>query len=370
MRTGKDKLKIVYAGRFNESENLSGPEKTAKRIFTEHQKDNFAYFIQYFFDGHKYSVWKKLFGKESKNSVNGIIYTLGLFRIFGVLNKIKPDVIHLITFERFAAVFILYKTFHKIKIVYNEHGIITFTNYYLKETPPVLKLKDKFCEKLFLKHSDKIIFLSENSIDIAEEVFDIDETKAVILPNGIDVIFNFKSSGSHTDKLKAVLLFKNELHKSGLEFLMKFTRVFNGNLEIYILTNSKMQLTDKNGLSINLIRLMKTDELAEFYKDKDIFLSLNKYDTFSITTAEAMSSGLIPVITKQTGISRYVEDGYNGFTVEYGCLPGLKDIIMKIMSLPYEEKKNISQNAMKISESLSWSSVYEMYCNLYKELTG
>src|SRR4030095_12259859 len=141
------------------------------------------YFIQYFFDGHKYSVWKKLFGKESKNSVNGIIYTLGLFRIFGVLNKIKPDVIHLITFERFAAVFILYKTFHKIKVEIIKKELSTLTTNILKETLPVLKLKDKFCEKLFLKHSDKIIFLSENSIDIAEEVFDIDETKAVILPN-------------------------------------------------------------------------------------------------------------------------------------------------------------------------------------------
>jgi glycosyltransferase involved in cell wall biosynthesis len=113
---------------------------------------------------------------------------------------------------------------------------------------------------------------------------------------------------------------------------------------------------------------MNTDGLAEFYKDKDIFLSLNKYDTFSIAAAEAMASGLIPVVTKQTGISRYVEDGFNGFTVEYGYLAEFKDIITKILLLNQGDRENIRQNTIKISESLSWSSVYEMYCKLYEGL--
>jgi hypothetical protein len=150
MKTGKDKMNIVYAGRLSESENLSGPEKTAKRIFTEHSKVNNAYFIQYFFDGNKYSTWKKLFGKEVKNINNTtVVYTLGLFRIFSVLNELKPDIVHIITFERFAAVIVFYRMFHKIKVVYNEHGIVTFGNYIIKKTPAGLRVKDKFCEKLF-----------------------------------------------------------------------------------------------------------------------------------------------------------------------------------------------------------------------------
>lgn len=372
MKTGKDKLNIVYAGRFNDSEILSGPEKTAKRVFTEHSIENKAYFIQYFFDGNKYSLWKKLFGKETKYINNtSIIYTLGLFRIFGVLNEIKPDIIHIITFERFAAVIIFYMMFHKIKIVYNEHGVVAYGNYKIKKTPLILRLKDKFCEKMFLSKPDKIIFLSESSIDIAEKYFMVDESKSVILPNGIDSVFFAKSAHNENNQvLRAVLLFKNELHKSGLDFLKKFIDGFKCKLEIYILTNSTADVISNENLNISFIKLMTADELAEFYKDKDIFLSLNEYDTFSISTAEAMASRLIPVITNQTGISRYIENGYNGFTVDYGNLDELSDSITKILQLSHAERDKIAQNAKNIYDSLSWNRVYEMYYNLYSGIVS
>lgn len=372
MKTGRDKLNIVYAGRFNESEILSGPEKTAKRIFTEYSIDNNAYFIQYFFDGNKYTLWKKLFGKETKYINNtSIVYTLGLFRIFGVLNEMKPDIIHIITFERFAAVIIFYRMFHKIKIVYNEHGIVTFGNYKIKKTPFIIRMKDKFCEKMFLRRVDKIIFLSENSIDIAEKYFKVDDSKSVILPNGVDNVFFAESAAKGSNQpLKAVLLFKNELHKSGLDFLKQFIERFEDKLEIYILTNSATDLSRKENLSIIFTKLMTADELAEFYKDKDIFLSLNEYDTFSISTAEAMASGLIPVITKQTGISRYIENGYNGFTIDYGNLNELEGTISKILMLSLVERDKISQNAGNLHKSLSWNRVYEMYHNLYSAIAS
>jgi glycosyltransferase involved in cell wall biosynthesis len=368
MKTGKDKLNIVYAGRFNESENLSGPEKTAKRIFTEYSKENNGRFIQYFFDGNKYSLWKKLFGKEIKHINNSsVVYTLGLFKIFRILNEINPDIIHIITFERFAAVIIFYGMFHKIKIIYNEHGAVTFGNYEIKKTPLILKLKDKFCEKMFLSRSDRIIFLSEGSIDVAEKYFKVDESKSVILPNGVDSVFSAKPGDNRNNQtLKAVLLFKNELHRSGLDFIKKFTENFNGELEIYIITDSTIALKHNEHVIIRLIKLMAADKLSEFYKDKDIFLSLNQYDTFSISSAEAMASGLIPVITKQTGISRYIENGYNGFTVDYGNLTELSDSITKILMLSTAERDKIRQNAVNVSGSLSWNSVYEMYYNLYK----
>ena len=89
-------MNVVYIGRYNDTEILSGPEKAAKRIFNEHIKHCEGTFIQYFFDGRKYGIIKKLFGKDFKELNNSKVYTLGLFRIVPTLIKLKPRIIHFI----------------------------------------------------------------------------------------------------------------------------------------------------------------------------------------------------------------------------------------------------------------------------------
>ena len=369
MKQEKDNLNIIYIGRYNESENLSGPEKAAKRIFTEHSKTHKTNFIQYFFDGRKYSLWQKLFGKD-KNQISGnaVIYTLGLFKVLSVLRKIRPNIIHIITFERFAAVLLLYKLFNRTKIIYNAHGIIAYEDYELKNVPFFHKLKDKICERLYINKSDKIIFMSENSIDIAEKYFKVKESKSIILANGIDDVFNIKPIGKINAPLKAVLIYRNELCRSGVNFLNKALKSIEKDfeqLELFVISNENIDIENKN---VHFIKPMDTVQLVDFYRDKDVFLSLNRYDTFSISTAEAMASGLIPIVTKQTGISRYIEDGYNGFTVDYDDTKGLCEIINKVIKLNSEERKTISQSAAVIYESLSWNSVYETYYNIYSQM--
>lgn len=359
---------MVFLGRYAESEILSGPEKTAKRIFFEHTRLNHSYFIQYFFDGRKYGITKKLFGKEKAGIINNSeILTLGLFPVMLKLLKLKPKIIHIITFERFAALTIFCKILFKTKIIYNAHGIVTYENTELKKTPFLLRQKDRFCEKLFLKYSDTIIFYSENSIDIAEKYFKLNEAKAVILSNGIDDVFS--SSGekqkNKSENLRLVIHHQNELHSGSIEFLNKCLEKITPGIEIFIVGNEKSNMINPNaGVKINYIEKMTSKKLSEFYNDKDIFLSLNNYDTFSIATAEAMSAGLVPIITEETGMSRYIWHGENGFTVKYGDSGNLAELINNLQNSKIVLSE-LSLNASKIFEILSWSQIYESYKNIY-----
>ncbi|MCI0448481.1 MAG: glycosyltransferase family 4 protein [Chlorobi bacterium] len=370
MKTEKNNINIIYVGRYNEGEILSGPEKTAKRIFDEHSKKSRSIFIQYFFDGKKYRLKQKLFGITKKQSSdNSVVYTLGIFKAIYLLKDIKPEIIHIITFERFAIIFFIYKLFSKVKIVYNEHGVVTYENYELKKLPYVKKFKDKICEKIFLKYSDKIIFTSEKTIDIAEIYFNINESKSVILANGVDEVFYSSSKTKVNDSvLKAVFIYKNELYKPGLIFLKKFIENFKEHLDIHIISKESIDLKNEGNAHIHFIKQMETDELANFYKDKDIFLSLNNYDTFSISTAEAMASGLIPIITKETGISRYIENAHNGFLVDFGNINQLKDTIMKVAGMNSDKRTAILQNSINVYEYLAWDKIYETYTNIYKSI--
>lgn len=368
MKRGKEKIDVLFLGKFSRGEILSGPEKTAKRIFCEHTKFYKSCFIQYFFDGTKYGFFKKLFGKEKAEYVNGSeILTLGLLRIIIELIKRRPQIIHIITFERFAVLALTSKIFFSSKIIYNAHGIVAFENNELKKTGSFLRLKDRICERLFFKYSDVLIFYSENSIDIAEKYFKIDELKSVILAGGIDEEFFRKNLNPSTGQgdLRIVFHYFSILKKSSAEFLKETLNKISCPVELYITGTDDSLFSDINSdIKIIFTEKLNNEQLADFYIDKTIFLSLNKYDTFSVSTAEAMAAGLVPVVTEETGISRYIEDGENGFTVKYGDTDKLAQII-NYLSRDSGMINEISSKAQLISEMLSWHDVYDTYRNIY-----
>lgn len=364
MSARKDNLNIVYIGRYNKSGMLSGPEKVAKRIFEYHSMKNKTCFIQYFFDGSKAGLIKKLFGFDEEVIDGGSkIYTAGLFKVYSILKKLRPDIIHIITFERFAIIAVLYKFFNKVKIVYNEHGVIAYENE-IKDNGYFYSIKDRFCEKRLLHSVDKIVFVSEQALNLAEKYYKISETKCVILANGIDSVFNKHATKDYSGKIKAVILFPNKLYDSGLEFLLDFYLEHKPEFEFYVITDSDIVLPE----SFFKTKPMPPKELITFYNDKHFFLALNSYDTFSISTAEAMSCGLIPVVTEETGISRFIENGVNGFSVKYGKIASVKKVIDDISDLSSEEKKEMSLSASKIYDELNWENIYSSYNSLYKEI--
>lgn len=369
MNRKENKLNIIYAGRYSENNILSGPELTAKSIFEEHCSNNTSEFIQYFFDGRKYSIFKKLFGKEELKLGKGTVLTLGIFRIIPMLRKFKPDIIHLITFERFALILFVYRMIFKVNIVYNSHGVIQYENTVLKKSKGFLNLKDKFCERIFMKYSGKVIFPSVSTLDLAEKYYNFDETKAVILPNGVlKVFYSKKIKSASENNLKAVILHKNILNNSGIEFLFYALSKADFVLDIYIITNSEISIPQNSNINYCLAETMAVSLLADFYSDKDIFLSLNSYDTFSISTAEAMASGLIPVITNETGISRYIDSGINGFTFDHNNKEKFLEILNSVINLRDVERLRISNAVSDTMSNLSWGNVYEMYSEIYREM--
>lgn len=360
--SAEKELKVIFLGRYNFTEKLSGPEKVSKRIFAKHTKYYRASFIQYFFDGNKFSLWQKLFSKMLEHDGENEIYTAGIFKIYGLLKQLKPDIIHITMFERFALIAVIYKMFNDVKIVYNLHGVIAYENTELKRTGSFYRLKDRFCEKRFLEKANSIIFVSQQALDIADKYYNVDKPKVSILPNGVDEIFDDKSSKDFNQKLKAVFIYQNELYNSGLNMLKKYTEHHKG-LELYIITDKEINI------DAVLIKPMPANELAEFYKDKHMLLSLNKYDTFSIASAEAMASGLVPIVTANTGISRFINQGVNGYVIEYGNVESLSKTIEDYNALTIEEKIKISDNVSEIYNQLNWTNVYMLYKDIYEKLT-
>lgn len=364
-RENNIEAKIVFAGRYSEDEIISGPEFAAKKLFEEHCRKTHGCFIQYFFDGRKYSLLKKLFGRKDLQSDNGVIITTGIFRIFSELRKHKPDIIHLTGFERFAVIFFLYRVLFSVKIVYSSHGIIRHENEKIKKITGFTAFKDKLCEKIFLNYSDAIVFPSLAAKETALQYYSFRSEKINIIPNGVEEIFtkNIRAKGTN-GYLKAVMMYKNTLNTSGRDTLLKLPGLNELPVKIFYISESEINAANEK---FHNVKPMPHKKLAEFYADKDIFLSLNSYETFSISTAEAMASGLIPVVTANSGIAGFIKNGINGFVIEDMNSSKLFVILNDLSKMKETELNILRENAANAVKNLKWENIYGMYDEIYRK---
>lgn len=86
------------------------------------------------------------------------------------------------------------------------------------------------------------------------------------------------------------------------------------------------------------VKLSKGIERAgipDFWMRQDVVINCSDYEGRSISLAEAMAAGVVPVITDTSGAEDYVENGYNGYIVPVGSADG---IVEKIFFLYHQRE--------------------------------
>lgn len=74
---------------------------------------------------------------------------------------------------------------------------------------------------------------------------------------------------------------------------------------------------------VNIIGCIDRDKILGFWEKQDIMVSCSEWEGHSISQCEAMSAGVVPVITDVSGARDDVKDGYNGFIVPVGDMDTL-----------------------------------------------
>ncbi|MEZ4823133.1 MAG: glycosyltransferase [Ignavibacteria bacterium] len=120
---------------------------------------------------------------------------------------------------------------------------------------------------------------------------------------------------------------------------------------------------ENDNVIFHLINKMDTDRYAEFLMDKDVYVSASSYEQFSIAAVESMAAGLVPVVSSETGMSSYINNGINGFVyVNEEELTG----ILKKLNSDRQTVSTISENAKLIYDELNMDNVFSKYKELYK----
>ncbi len=361
-------MKIVLVGRYGEGEILSGPEKVAKNIFSQISILNpNSKFLTYFFKSGKRRKAKVLiFGSETI-STNPSICRFGIFKLASEIIKNKPDLVHLVTFERFELIVVFLKFFLKFKLVYTIHGIYKYERKIFYRKPKLLSdIKDLFLEKLIVSNSDTLIFLSTQMFKLAQDYYKLNESKVNIIPNGVSI--PSVSKENIFDLSNGVdIVFYNGLVDSrerGLEKLIKVLsegRLNNFHLSVL----GKPIKMDLNNVTFH--SPMQDNLLFDFLINQHVFIDNLDYMPFSILALEAMALGLILIVSSESGILSYINNGENGFIYNSEKPEEIGIILSDILAGKYD-LNNISQNAKKIYLQLNWQDIATEYTSAYKKV--
>lgn len=365
------KKKILFLGEYSYSEILGGPYKVAKRIYDLSSADYDCEFWEYFQEGKEYGFKKKLFGIEIVDNEHKI-YKFGLLRMIKKIFIFKPDIVHIMILRRYTIVLFIIKYLLNFKVIYNVHGIIREENRNNKLNSSFTSLKDKWIENIIVKHSDYLLYLSELYRKSLYKIFHIETKRLFKISNGIDYEFSGQDiKKDYAGILTAVFIGNTKWKEKGFNFILNTLNEINFPMILYVIHNgkefSKDFYSETQKLKIIRVERMGINELKSFFVDKHIILSGSVFDSFNIAVAEAMASGLVPVITEQTGISELIMNGDNGFVYEYGN----KEKLISLLNHLNSDRKLVelvSENARSIINLLNWETVYNKYYkNLYEQ---
>lgn len=332
------------------------------RILTENGIENYILYTNGSYDypsGIKYSTLPQIklnatFAKTFGNyGFNSYISTANLIRL---LNKIKPDIVHLHNIHSHdmnLSIFFKYLKKTNVRVIWTFHDCWAFTGYCMhfdmlecskwqvlcKECPQAKKYSlfaDKstklFNEKkeLFTSIEDMTIVAPSNWLaELTKHSF-LNKYPIEVIYNGIDLdVFMPRESDFKTKYLlenKKIVL---GIPKGKFEYFLELNKILSDEYKLVLvgLKDGDIRKMPSDILALPYTRNRK--ELAEIFTASDVYINTTLEDTFPTVNLEALACGT-PVITFNTGGSPESIDDNTGLVVEKRNINAMSDAVKEI----------------------------------------
>lgn len=111
------------------------------------------------------------------------------------------------------------------------------------------------------------------------------------------------------------------------------------------------------------------ETLDKTYLASDMFSILSEFDTFSMTTLEAMAASLPVLISSSVGAKDLIVEGVNGFVLkDTGNADAVADRINRM--LDDAARSRMAEEAFKTARSQSWDMTAKKIEEIYDEISG
>jgi len=280
-------------------------------------------------------------------------------RLFLYAKKVNPNIIHghLIKGEDFAKV---------LGGLLNKPVLTTSHDCYIH---PGRK------QKWLNRYLTKAIAVSEIVKDHLVKVYGLSGDKIIVIPNGIRSE-EYRGSLKEFSEKKPVFMYLGRLiEKKGVQFaiegLSSLVKEFPG---------IKFLIFGDGPYRADLERIVreKSYDFVEFrglvkdvpgsFREGDVFILPSKSEGFSMGVLEAIASGKPVIATKTGAIPGMVEEGINGYFVEYGKAKDIEISGRKILDRDISEMQLASLE--KAKDQFDIEIISKKYYNLYLIMLG
>ena len=186
----------------------------------------------------------------------------------------------------------------------------------------IMVANSKATAKSLGKKNVKVVY---NAI---EELEDIDNQDVSLKDENIIIGMAGRINRWKGQKLFIDMAEKVLKEESQVKFLIA-GNVYDG--DEFLLDELKKYISDKN-LNDKVILLGQVDNMKEFYKGLDIFvLPSIQPEPFGLVVIEAMSMGLPVVATNHGGPTEIIENGIDGFLVDYRDSEDMSKVVLELI---------------------------------------
>ncbi len=283
------------------------------------------------------------------------LYQYTVFRTNKIINELKPDVVHGIGTEHIWPLIAVRSRYPSVITI---HGVLTEI---VKKSPPPLFSKRKlfsYLEPLIVKKSKHLIAINPY---VKSSLKDYITGKVHNIENPINNIFFDQNISFSNDDI--VYIGGIEPLK-GLDVLLKSINIlkkthgYTGVLHIVGPSTDRAYREKIDALIIDFALSNNTkfhgfllpSQIVSLFNNAALLAVPSYEESFSMTCAEAMSSGLPVVASNVGGIPNVVADGVSGLLVEPGDENSLSCAINNIIS-NYELRIKLGKAGKKIAEN-------------------
>jgi len=282
------------------------------------------------------------------------------------------DVIHVHGIDFFFDYLAATKSIHRKKLVASTHGGFFHTNFMRSFKKAYFNTVTRLSAHAY----DRIVASSDNDGRIFSEL--VTPPKLMVIENGVDVE---KYRGNAAEERRPSMIYfgrwsRNKALDAVLSLFAQLVRLhpqwtlvlagreYDHGAEELLAWADMLGVGDAVRIAPN----PSDGELADLIRQASYFICLSKHEGFGLAPIEAMSAGLIPILSDIPPFRHLVEQSGLGFLLDADHPDRLIADLVNFHRDKSVEHGRQRQRALAFSERYDWRHVADGYVRIYEEL--
>ena len=235
-----------------------------------------------------------------------------------------------------------------------------------------------------LDNASRCIFLSPKHREFMHTRYHKqDSENSIVIPNGIDNYYFENSPATQkslTDKIRLIFAASYSKGKS-LREIIEAIAIVRERTKLDLVLDAvgdglpfrktspkyakEIYELGKKYNWLTLSKYIPKIELAERYRNSDIFIMPSKPETFGLVYVEALTQGLPIIYGKGQGFDGYFDEGVVGYHAEAFDISDIANAIESVIANYTKLTHNISQ--LNLQASFNWDKIASEYLNIYND---